>query len=64
MISGELELELEDGTILRAQTDLFLAKAWAEHLHTTEEWASMTLGQRSREVYAALHEIRRACGTN
>lgn len=59
-VTGDLELELPDGTVLRASTDLTLARAWAQHLHGPTVWAAMTLGQQSATIAEALAELRRA----
>lgn len=59
-VRGDLELELEDGTVLRAGTDVVLARQWTEHLHGPRVWAAMTAAQRSAAITEALTELRRA----
>lgn len=58
----ELTLTLDNGVTLTAQTFLVLARQWAESQHTPEEWAALTLTQRSVEIAAAQEALERAYG--
>jgi hypothetical protein len=57
-VIGDLNLQLEDGTILTAGTDVALARQWAEHLHGPEGWKQLTATQQAATVADALRELR------
>lgn len=59
-VTGALSMQMTDGTVLNADTDISLARQWAEHLHGPTVWAAMTMGQQAATIADALAEIRRA----
>lgn len=57
-ITGDLSLDLGNGTVLRDTTDLGLAWQWAEHVCGPELWARMGSAERNASVADALAELR------
>lgn len=60
-IIGDLSIEVEDGTTLRASTDLSLAWKWARH-ECGEGWDRMSWNEKNQTVAQALSALREAHG--
>ncbi len=58
-IIGDLSIEVEDGTTLRASTDLSLAWKWAEQ-ECGEEWDRMPWFEKNQAAAQALSALREA----
>lgn len=58
-ILADLCLTTDDGTVLRAPTDLALARTWAEHV-CGESWTTMPPEDQCHEVTACLGALRAA----
>lgn len=59
-VIGDLTIMTEDGTELRAGSDIALAWLWAEHENGAEKWAAMPKALQWADVSDALGELRRA----
>lgn len=57
--TGQLELEVEPGVILRDRTDVGLARQWARHACGTR-WEQLTHPEQDVHIAEALRELRRA----
>lgn len=57
--AGEMTLQLEDGTVLHAATEVGLAHQWAAHTHG-DAWESMGPGRQAMEVSDALDALTAA----
>lgn len=58
-VTGDLTMTLPDGTVLTDQTDVGLARQWAEHEHGPA-WVNLSFADRTAETASALAELRRA----